>query len=254
VVARHAPVSTTPRIRPEVATKLGYYVYAYVDPRTSEIFYVGKGFRRRALAHLDDNTECKKVERIKELRRSGIEPRIDIIAHALPDEETAFRIEAASIDLLWPGKLLSNKVRGFRSLEFGRASLSELEIIYGAREVRVSEPAILIRINRLYLPGMSAQALYEATRGVWRLGHRRERAEYGFAVFEGVIREVYEIQTWHKAGSTTYETRSPADVSVGGRWEFVGGIASTMARRYCGRSVRHYLPPKSQNPVAYVNC
>ena len=136
------------RIRPEVAARLGY-VYAYVDPRTSDIFYVGKGCRGRALAHLDETRECEKTLRIAELRQAGLDPQIDILAHGMEHEEIALRVEGAGIDVLRPGRRLTNKVRGFRCLEFGRAPLSELEILYAARQVAVSEPVLLIRINRL---------------------------------------------------------------------------------------------------------
>lgn len=39
-------------IRPEVAHRLGYYVYLYIDPRDGQPFYVGKGQGERALSHL----------------------------------------------------------------------------------------------------------------------------------------------------------------------------------------------------------
>jgi hypothetical protein len=40
---------------------------------------------------------------------------------------------------------------------------------------------------------MSARELYEATRDGWVLGPRREGVGYACAVFEGVVRKVYEI-------------------------------------------------------------
>jgi hypothetical protein len=242
------------RIRPEVAAKLGFYVYAYVDPRTSEIFYVGKGCRGRALAHLDEDQECEKTRRIAELRQAGLHPQIDILAHGMESEETALRVEGAVIDVLRPGRKLTNKVRGFRCLQFGRTPLSELEILYSAQRVHLTEPALLIRINRLYRPGMTAEALYEATRGIWILGERRHRAKYGLAVFQGVVREAYEIQTWHKAGTTPYRTRSQESVTSSRRWEFIGAVAPELAAKYCGGSVESYLSRNAQAPVVYVNC
>lgn len=44
---------------------------------------------------------------------------------------------------------------------------------------------------------MTPLELYEATRGTWKLGERRKGARYAFALFEGVVREVYEIEAWH---------------------------------------------------------
>ncbi|MCE7983039.1 MAG: hypothetical protein DYG89_17785 [Caldilinea sp. CFX5] len=63
----------------------------------------------------------------------------------------------------------------------------------------IHEPVILITINRLYRRGMSAEELYEVTRGNWVIGQRRAQAKYAFAVYNGIIREVYEIHRWQPA-------------------------------------------------------
>jgi len=243
-----------PRIRPEVAAKLGYYVYAYVDPRNSQIFYIGKGCRGRALAHLDDDRECDKKARINDLAAAGLRPQIDIIAHGMETEETALRVEAALIDVLRPGQTLTNRVRGIRALQFGRTPLAELEALYAAAPVTINEPAILIRINRLYRPGMTAEALYEATRGVWKLGTRRTGARYAVAVYQSVVRQVYEIHTWDPAGTTPYATRTLESVKAPGRWEFTGVIARPESARYSNGSVANYFARNCQSPTVYVNC
>ncbi len=87
-------------IPPEVASRLGYYVYLYIDPRSGKPFYVGKGQGHRVLSHLNLEGDSIKADILQELKQHGLEPQIDILAHALPDEETAFRIEAAVIDFL----------------------------------------------------------------------------------------------------------------------------------------------------------
>lgn len=241
------------RIRPEVAARLGYYVYAYVDPRNSEIFYVGKGCRSRVLAHLDEVGESAKVLRITELNNANIEPRIDILAHGIANEATAIRIEAAVIDALWPEKTLTNKVLG-QTRGLGRETLRELESIYAAKPVTITEPALLIRINKLYRSGMSPKALEEATRGVWTCGKRRENADYAFAVYQGVVREVYEIEAWHKAGTLEYQTRSRHDVEVQGRWEFSGKVSEQLSVKYKDGLVERYFSKGAQLPYTYVNC
>lgn len=244
----------TLRIPPEVARHLGYYVYLYVDPRDGRPFYVGKGQGVRILAHLGAAGESRKARTMAELREQGLEPRLDVLAHGLPDEETALRIEAAAIDLLGLDDL-TNEVRGWRSIEMGRLPLSELMIYYAAEPVEVTDQALLIRINRLYRHGMSAVELYEATRGVWRVGLRREGAKYALAVFEGVVRETYVIESWHPAASTAYSTRDTAEMSTEGRWEFTGRVAPDEVRdRYFGKSVAAYFRRGQQSPVVYVNC
>ena len=242
------------KIPPEVSHRLGFYVYLYVDPRDGHVFYVGKGQGQRALAHLSDEGESQKVKTLCALREAGVEPRLELLAHGLPDEEAAFRVEAAAIDLLGLDRL-TNQVRGVRSLQTGRMPLEELVAYYGAKPVEVVHPSLLIRINRLYRHGMSEKELYEGTRGVWKLGTRRLRATYAMAVFEGVVREVYRIETWHEAGSTPYSSRPPEDVRREGRWEFLGRLADDDLRfRYRNGSVASYFKQGQQSPVVYVNC
>jgi len=240
-------------IPPEVAHRLGYYVYLYIDPDTNQPFYVGKGKNARALSHLSEQAESRKCERIAQLRAEGKEPRIDVLAHGLKDEETAFRIEAAVIDLFGLD-VLTNEVRGWRSLQLGRLPLSELTIYYAAKPVVVDVPALLIRINRLYRHHMTPLELYEATRGVWKVGPRCTQARYALAVFEGVVREVYEIESWHPAATTPYLTRDAAQLRTSGRREFVGAVAHEIRDGYVGRSVAAAFRQGLQNPIAYINC
>ncbi len=242
------------KIPPEVADRLGYYVYLYVDPRTGQPFYVGKGQGQRVLSHLSASGESRKVRVIAELAELGQSPGLEILTHGLPSEETAFRIEAAVIDLMGMDKL-TNLVCGWRSVQLGRVSLRELITYYAAKPVTISDPVLLIRITRLYRHGMPADELYEATRGVWKLGERKKRAQYALAVFESVVREVYRIKQWHAAGTLDYKTRVHEKLTRNGRWEFEGGIAPNEVRdKYLDRSVRDYLQKGLQSPILYVNC
>lgn len=132
--------------------------------------------------------------------------------------------------------------------------LSQLVAYYAAKPVKIVDPVILIRVNRRYWHGMPDLELYEVTRGVWKIGERRNRAKYALAVFEAVVREVYTIATWHKAGTTPYKTRTLEDVKWPGRWEFTGAPASLEIRnRYLYRFVGQYVQSGSRNPIAYVN-
>lgn len=125
--------------------------------------------------------------------------------------------------------------------------MSEALVIY--------EPLILVRINRLYEPSMSAEALFEATRGVWKIGPRRHGARHTLAVFQGNVVETYVIEGWQPAGTARYATRPAKDVQVPGRWEFRGRPADeSTRRRFNGRSVKSYLPKGSRSPIVYVSC
>lgn len=118
----------------------------------------------------------------------------------------------------------------------------------------IKESAILIRINQYYREGMSSEGLYEATRGVWVVGKNRSKADYALSIANGIVREVYCINSWHPAGTTPYITRSIEDVNYPGRWEFVGDVAQQAVReKYLGKSVAHYFKRGAANPIMYVN-
>ena len=90
---------------------------------------------------------------------------------------------------------------------------------------------------------------------MWVVGDRRDSAAYAFAVHEGIVKEVYEIESWHAAGTTPYTSRSLSDVQREGRWEFLGKPARDELRnRYVGRSVAAYFERGNANPIMYVNC
>jgi hypothetical protein len=121
--------------------------------------------------------------------------------------------------------------------------------------VEITEPSLLIRINRQYREGMSAAALYDSTRGVWKLGTRRNHARYAMSVYQGIVREVYTIERWLPAGTGPYETCDPKDMLVPGRWEFEGHVAPDEVRlKYLGESVAGYFKKGLRSPVVYVNC
>jgi hypothetical protein len=235
----------------DVARKLGYYVYAYIDPFDGKIFYVGKGKGRRILSHLTESGETRKVATIKRIRAAGKQPQLEILAHDLGSADAALRVEAAVIDALGL-PFLTNQVRGWRSSQYGRVPLEELIALYRRKPIRIREASVLIRVNELYKPQMSPSELYDVTRGVWRVSARRDRAKYAFAVFEGVVREVYEITRWLPAGST-FSSRDFRGVRSPGRWEFVGRLApQNIRRRYVNRDVSKYFVSGSQNPISYV--
>lgn len=132
--------------------------------------------------------------------------------------------------------------------------VTQLERLAGAArpEFAIDVPALLLRISQLWDPDMSADELYDATRGHWKLGPRREEAKLAMAVADRTIREVYLIEQWHPAGTTPSATNIHRTAPPG-RWEFTGRPAKPDVRaKYVGRSVRQYFPNGSQNPVRYV--
>lgn len=99
---------------------------------------------------------------LAELKAAGLEPRLEILAHALPSWEAALRLEAAVIDLLGLDDL-TNLVSGWQSIQYGRMPVNDLVAYDDAKPVSVIGPAVLIRINRRYRHGMpirSGQAIW----------------------------------------------------------------------------------------------
>lgn len=231
----------------EVAATLKSYVYVYTDPRNGMPFYIGKGVNNRAFSHLDDTSESEKVARIAEIRAAGMEPQIDFLRYGLTDGE-AHLVEAAAIDLL--GKAhLTNIMSGFHKDSFGRVTSEDVIALYKAKPVTVHHNAMLITINRLYRSDMTAEELYESTRGIWKVGSRREEVDYAMAVYQGVVREVYAVKSWHPAGTLEYRTRHDIDARRdSGRWEFDGSVAEGIRNEYVGFSVGR----GGQNPIRYV--
>ena len=241
-------------ITPDLAQALGYYVYAYVDPRDKKIFYIGKGIGSRATEHLSDNGVSEKVDRIRQIRNARLEPVIDILAHGLRDDEEATRVEAALIEVIGIDNL-TNQVKGHLSNIYPRRGLSDLIIESKAESAQITDPALLIRINKQFRYDMSAEELYEYTRGIWVIGPRRERAKFVMAVYAGIVREGYEVESWHHAGSTHYKCRDQTALATKSdrRWEFIGSVAAEEVReRYKGRSVAHLFRPGQQSPVVGV--
>jgi len=121
----------------------------------------------------------------------------------------------------------------------------------------ITDSVVLIRINQLFRNGMTSTELYEATRGVWKLDlGRASGAKYVFAVFEGIVKEVYEPQKWQPASADGYVTRNElTQEDVEGRIEFVGKLAPDYIRSmYVDKSVAKDFPQGSQNPCKYINC
>lgn len=232
---------------PDIAAILKSYVYVYTDPRSGKPFYVGRGKGGRLFSHLAGESETDKIATIRAIRKAGKEPRIDILRYGLTDAEAAL-VEAAAIDLIGLSRL-TNQMSGHHDGSFGRINSQDLISMLSAKPVKVRHKAILITINQLYRSAMSPEELYDATRGIWVVGERRERAEFAMAVFQGIVREVYRIRRWLPAGTLPYRTRDTRGFKKSGRWEFEGVVATDIRDRYVGKSVGL----SGQNPIRYWN-
>ncbi len=230
-----------------VIERLGYYVYLLIDPTTERVFYVGKGTGNRIFAHVNlaiaSPREDDRLEKIRSIQSKGLEVKYAIIRHGLTENE-AFEVEAALIDFI-DIRELTNIVVGHNSDSRGLMSMTDIIAKYLAPEITIAEPAILITVNRLYRRNMNEDELYEITRGNWVVGQRRNKAKYGFCVYNGIVRQVYEIQRWFPIKARKQEARTQD------RWRFDGIVAQDL-QHYIGGNVEKYIG--AQNPIRYVNC
>ena len=231
-----------------VIESLGYYVYTLADPG-GNIFYVGKGYGNRVFSHVNEAIEKPrdndKLDKIRAIRAHGGDVSYEIIRHGLSETE-AFEVESALIDFIGLDEL-TNVVAGHNMDSRGRMSVPEIIASYQAESISITEPAILIIVNKLFERNISPERLYEITRGNWVVGVRRNKARYAFCVYRGIIREVYKIGRWFQV-----EARFP-DTKRQIRWRFDGELAKDL-QHYVGGSVEAYLKPRAQNPVRYINC
>ena len=226
-----------------VIEKISYYVYFLRDPRNNEVFYVGKGNSNRVFQHLqcaiDKPNESDKINRIKEIIDSGLYVEHFILRHGLT-EDVALEIESSIIDFIGLEKV-TNIVSGHKAFGYGLKTVEEIRIQYEAEEAIISDPVMLININKKYKRLMSETDLYNATRSAWVVGVRREKVKYALSCYRGIIREVYKIEKWVNVNKK--------------RCEFEGIIADESIRsQYLHKSISKYIVRGKANPINYVNC
>ena len=245
----------------EVSLRLGAYVYVLKDPLDGEPFYVGKGRGNRVFSHAADSLKSydlkeipnAKLQRIREIHDRGDDVGIELVRHGL-DDPTAHEIEAVLIEEYGLTDLLHNLVKG-HGVARGRMSPADVIALYdppNAPPFPKALHAVVLRIPVLWYPSMTAHALYEATRGWWVIGSRRNYADFAFAVNRGVIREVYEIESWREHSGD--EAHGNAASAARKRWGFDGSPAGREMDKYRNRSVRPLFRAGSSNPVRYINC
>ena len=247
-----------------VTEQIGWYVYALQDPRDKKVFYIGKGKGNRVFAHAQDAIEnqeegtSQKIALIKEIHNSGKVVNTFILRHGIHSEKQAYEVEAALIDLLYlldpraDNNLfqITNEVKGHHYLTHGSMSAKNIIAIYDATECpAITEPVMLFRIPVRWFPQMTDDELFESTHGWWRAGVRREGAMYGFSVSAGVIRGIYEIDTWaqRKNGDRGFMHGEKP------RFGFEGAATHELDK-YLNKSVKHLFKNGDQTPFKYINC
>jgi hypothetical protein len=185
----------------------GFYVYALIDLRNDQIFYIGKGTGNRVFAHEAESgkyprSEKAKLQRIQEIESTGHEVKRLILNWGLTEEE-AFAAEATLINLMnyISPEALTNAVAGHHVHE--SLTVEDFELRYGAEHLKpedIQHNILCIKINRRYHRDITPKELYDAVRGIWRVSMntiKRNHIEYVFGVYNQLIVAVYKPDEWH---------------------------------------------------------
>ena len=248
-----------------------YYVYGLIDPRTNQIFYIGKGTGNRVFEHAKEslnspNSDKLKLKTISEINSLGLDVKKIIINSNLTETE-AFAAEAALINAFnyVSGAGLTNIVAGHHSAE--ALSVEDFEKIYGAEELReedIKHKILVIKINKLYRRNMPDDELYDSVRGVWRASMNNARSvTYVFGVYNSLIVAVYKPTRWYTCKEAP-EKRPRQDEILTSQTEnrifFVeegfekGYPQDENEAFYLGKSIAGLkLNQGAQNPITYLN-
>lgn len=190
-----------------LTTLKGYYVYALIDPRTNQVFYIGKGTDNRIFAHEIESgkslkSEKDKLKTIRDIENSGFNVKRIIINWGLTEDE-AFASESSLINLMkyLSNDTLTNIVSGHHVHE--TLSVEEFEQLYGAECLKpedIQHNILIIKINKLYRRDMTAKEIYDVVRGQWRASLntiKQKRIKYVFGVYNQLIVAVYKPDEWH---------------------------------------------------------
>lgn len=245
-----------------------YYVYGLIDPRSKQIFYIGKGTKNRVFEHEKESLgspDSEKLKTIADIKNAGLEVEKIIINSNLTKEE-AFAAEASLINAFnyVSDAGLTNIVAGHHSAE--ALSVDEYERINGAaplEEKDIKHRILVIKINRLYKRGMDEKVLYDVVRGVWRASKENVRTvEYVFGVYNSLIVAVYKPTKWFVCKEE--KDKLPRDIKLTPKEEdrlfFVdesyeqGLPLDENESFYIGKSIAGLkLNQSAQNPITYLN-
>lgn len=196
----------------KVQEELGYYVYCLVDPRDKKIFYIGKGVGNRVFAHACDALEyedvsTEKLEKIREIIKSGHEVEHYILRHKLTEED-ALTVESVLIDFLTyqefnTESLLTNIVAGHHQWNEGIKTVDQIMQIYDCKPLllKPGHKLLMVNLNRTYMKksedGMRVNSdLYEITRKYWKVSkYNADQIDYLLGVYKGVVRCVLKPTT-----------------------------------------------------------
>lgn len=199
-----------PEFDARIEKALGWYVYVLRDPlQAGRVFYVGKGGgsgagNARVLAHFEEARRAlgagskpasAKVQRIHAIWAAGQKVEWEVVRRGLPDDRSAFHVEAALIDLLGRDNL-TNVQGGNMSDESSGLSSREVYRLAAPPVNPSRDYGLVLLFNIEKALNSGGRSPYDATRGWWANTGPYEHATHAVGLVRGISVCVVEIERW----------------------------------------------------------
>lgn len=202
----------------------GYYVYALLSD--SKVFYIGKGYNSRVLAHEEEakkkSHDETKTDKIEAILAAGDEVEKVIIKWGLTEKQ-AFAAESALINLIHfcDEKQLTNIVNGHATEKEKNSRIATTKAMTlesflkdcATETVYIDDlkiPLLFVHVEKFYresiAKGMPEDYLYDCARGAWMLSSKTaKKAKYALALYNGIAVAAYPVASWKCIGECSRE-------------------------------------------------
>lgn len=228
------------------------YVYALKDPRNWEIFYIGRWKENRIFQHAKDalktNKSSDKLDKIREIINEWYNVEYFLIRHGLP-QDVMEEVEATLIEILDKNRNfkfnITNLVQWSHTYDRWIINTNEAMALYWGKKINITDPVMLININKLFKRNMSEEELYNVTRQSWKVWENKNKVKYVLVHYKWIIREIYKIKNRYSVINKQWQKR----------WAFNWIIADDTVRdKYLYGLVKNFFSKWAAYPIRYINC
>ena len=190
-----------------VIARLKHYVYILVDPRTDEIFYVGKGSSDRVFDHEKTIDNSEKGKRLQEIHENGLEAK-KYIVHAGLTEEEAFAAETAIYNICNSANLfhsveLTNELVPHNVLmpccEVEEIEKSISSVPLDKKDFSQEDRIMLVNIKTTSIATcISDESYHEYIRKMATVYKESDKPKHILSVVRGIVVGAYVVQGWEE--------------------------------------------------------